>query len=302
MVLLALIGSGPLAAQSAPPEVPAVRAEALGMQARFEDDVRTLQSDPQFRHIPPQQLRGLHDFVVGNMVFALIHEMGHVHISEMQLPVLGREEDAADAFATVTLLRTGTDIAKRVLGHVVKAWFMSDRRDRARGEKLAFYDEHGLDKQRGYAIVCMMVGSNPDGFKDLADATELPESRQETCLGDYSNASWSWEKLLKPHHRAAGAPPAEIAVRYADAEGRLASYARSFRALRLLETVAALSAQRWAWPRAFALEMRSCGAPDARWSIPQRQLMLCYELAEELADLYRNHAPEWRRPIRLGAR
>jgi hypothetical protein len=302
MVLLALIGSGPLAAQPAPPDVQAVRAEAERMQARFEGDVRTLQSDPQFRHIAPQQLRGLHDFVVGNMLFALIHEMGHVHISEMQLPVLGREEDAADAFATVTMLRVGTDVARRVLSQVVKAWFLSDRRDRARGEKLAFYDEHGLDKQRGYAIVCMMVGSDPDGFKELADATELPESRQETCLGDYSNASWSWEKLLKPHRRAAGAPPAEIAVHYGEAEGRLASYARSFRALKLLETVAELSAQRWAWPHAFVLEMRSCDAPDARWSITQRRLTLCYELAEELAALYRNHVAEWRRPIRIGAR
>jgi hypothetical protein len=302
MAVLVLFGVGPLAAQPAPPEVPAVRAEALRMQDRFEDDVRTLQTDPQFRRIPPQQLRGLHDFVVGNMVFALIHEMGHVHISEMQLPVLGREEDAADAFATVTMLRVGTDVAKRVLSQVVKAWFLSDRRDRARGEKLAFYDEHGLDKQRGYAIVCMMVGSDPEGFKDLADETELPESRQETCLGDYSNASWSWEKLLKPHHRAAGAPPAEISVRYAEAEGRLASYARSFRALKLLESVAALSAQRWAWPHAFALEMQSCGAPGARWSIPQRRLTLCYELAEEFFELYRNHAAEWRRPVRIGAR
>ena len=39
------------------------------------------------------------EFVTGNMLFALAHEMGHVFITEMGLPVLGQEEDAADAHA-----------------------------------------------------------------------------------------------------------------------------------------------------------------------------------------------------------
>ena len=34
---------------------------------------------------------------------------------------------------------------------------------------LAYYDEHGLDWQRAYQIVCLMVGSNPDQFGQLAD-------------------------------------------------------------------------------------------------------------------------------------
>ena len=35
-------------------------------------------------------------FTVANAEFTLMHEMGHLLISELQLPVLGREEDAAD--------------------------------------------------------------------------------------------------------------------------------------------------------------------------------------------------------------
>jgi hypothetical protein len=44
-----------------------------------------------------------------------------------------------------------------------------------------------------------MVGSDPDKFADLADETGLPTERQETCVGDYSDASWSWDVALKPH-------------------------------------------------------------------------------------------------------
>jgi hypothetical protein len=36
------------------------------------------------------------EFVPGNTLVLLSHEMGHVLISEMHLPILGREEDAAD--------------------------------------------------------------------------------------------------------------------------------------------------------------------------------------------------------------
>jgi hypothetical protein len=37
------------------------------------------------------------------MLFVLLHETAHALVSEMGLPVLGREEDAADAYATVTM-------------------------------------------------------------------------------------------------------------------------------------------------------------------------------------------------------
>jgi hypothetical protein len=38
----------------------------------------------------PQQRNDLIEFVTGNMLFALLHEIGHMHIQEMGLPVLGR--------------------------------------------------------------------------------------------------------------------------------------------------------------------------------------------------------------------
>jgi hypothetical protein len=40
------------------------------------------------------------EFILGNVVFVLFHEFGHALVSELELPVLGREEDAVDRFAT----------------------------------------------------------------------------------------------------------------------------------------------------------------------------------------------------------
>src|SRR5437868_12862026 len=135
------------------------------------------------------------------MLFVLLHEMAHALVTEMSLPVLGREEDAADAFAVTTMLKIGTNFSHRVLVEAAKGWFLSDRRSQKQQNPIIYYDEHGIDKVRAYQIVCLMVGSDPDQFKDLADQTKMPEDRQGTCQGDYSNAAWSWNTVLKPHLR-----------------------------------------------------------------------------------------------------
>jgi hypothetical protein len=207
-------------------------------------------------------------------------------IAEMGLPVLGREEDAADAFATLTGLKMSSALADRVLTESARGWFLSDRRNQKEKIRTVFYDEHGLDKQRAYNIVCLMVGADPEKFGKLADRTKMPESRQATCQGDFSNASWSWEKALAPHLRAPDQPKTNIEVHYADGGPNYEIFARGFRNLKILEVVAAHLADRYAWRRPIGLEMRSCDEPSARWDLSTQKITVCYELAADFARLY----------------
>ena len=39
------------------------------------------------------------EFVIGNILFAMLHELGHAAVDEMGFPILGKEEDAAGSFA-----------------------------------------------------------------------------------------------------------------------------------------------------------------------------------------------------------
>src|SRR5262245_19776632 len=75
------------------------------LEQRVDAATRELARDPRFQNISEQELRDHVEFVAGNLIFATVHEVGHMLISEMGLPVLGREEDAADAFATLTGLK-----------------------------------------------------------------------------------------------------------------------------------------------------------------------------------------------------
>jgi hypothetical protein len=301
LCLLLVLGTEPLLAQdAAPPETSATPPSGSeqnshaksAFELRIEQTAQALASEPHLKDFSPQERLAIVEFVFGNMLFTAAHELGHGVIRELELPVLGREEDAADSFAIIAALRVGTDFSHRVLVEAVRGWFLSDARDEKVGDMVAYYDEHGMNLQRAYQIVCYMVGSDPQRFKDLAQETRLPEERQKSCQADYREQLWSWETSLKPHLRAPGAPNQKIEVIYGEAEGALAPYARSFRDTRFFETLIERVADRFAWPRPLKMEMRTCGESGAEWKAGK--LTLCYELAQEFAQLCRDYGVNWK--------
>jgi hypothetical protein len=176
-------------------------SEAEQLQARFDAAALAHAGDERYKGLSPKDRQGLAEFVAGNMLFALLHEMGHAVVNEMGLLVLGKEEDAADSFAATRLIITASGFSDRVLTEAAKGWFMTNRRDKKEGDPVPPYDAHGLDLVRAYQIVCFMVGSNEDKFKKLADETKLPKDRQDSCARDYNKAANSWGLALKPHLR-----------------------------------------------------------------------------------------------------
>jgi hypothetical protein len=280
-----------MTAASAQPTQQAQQAQQPQQQSRLvsgiDEAVKALDSVPRLKKLSPEAKRSLVEFVLGNTLFVLAHEMGHGLINEMNMPVLGREEDAADSFAITTALKIGTVVSERVLIEAAKGLVLSAKRDKKQGNALAFYDEHGLDPQRAYNVVCYMVGSNPEKYKQLATDTKLPDERQKSCLYDYKNAAWSWDEMLKKHLRAADQPKVEITITYEDTK-KYAVQEQILRHMGLFEVFAAHLADRYAWPKPFKMEARSCGEPNARWG--QRVLTLCYELAGEFIELYERYS------------
>jgi hypothetical protein len=148
---------------------------------RIEAAAKAALNNPRLKGLTEQQRIDRVEFVAGNTLVLLSHEMGHVLISEMHLPILGREEDAADTYAALGLLTIGTSFSQHELTEAAQGWFLSDRRDQEVGEKLLYYDEHNLGQQRAYQILCLMVGSDPNKFKGSPTEMKMPESRQATC-------------------------------------------------------------------------------------------------------------------------
>jgi Putative metallopeptidase len=285
IVGILLISCGAASGQSVPSGSPS-------FQARIEAVARALQDAPRLKNLSEQERIDRVEFVVGNTLFILLHELGHLHLNDMHLVSLGREEDEVDTFAAVTLLKIGTSFSQRVLANASQGWFLRERRNQQTGAKPLFYDQHDLSPQRAYQIVCMMVGSDPVKFKSVAEEAKMPKSRQQSCKQEYARVSRSWDMVLAPYLRAPDQPATQIDIIYGDAQGIFEGFPRTFRALRILETVAERSASKYVWSAPFTMEMLSCdGGPNASWNDETRTLKVCYQLPFDFAELYRTYVP-----------
>jgi hypothetical protein len=130
----------------------------------------------------------------GAFVHALFHEIGHGLIDMYDLPVTGREEDAADRFSTFLLLRVGRVGAEALVSAAV--FFLTVHDLEAQGGTLPFWDEHGLGAQRFYNLLCRLYGSDPRAHADLVEAGYLPQDRAVRCPRETEQLVRSWARLL----------------------------------------------------------------------------------------------------------
>ncbi|MDO9335814.1 MAG: DUF4344 domain-containing metallopeptidase [Caulobacter sp.] len=246
---------------------------------------------PPVRLAPPQvissQAISLDQFTRGTLRFVILHELGHGLVDLYDLPVLGREEDAADRFATFWMSpddqgEDGTDAVA-----AMEWWMASAKQSGASREQLPWWDEHGMDEQRAYQIACLLYGRSPDAFGPLAGRLGIPERRRMGCQLEAAQNSASWSHLLKGQvsqlHNLDGfftnltyepAGPATqdaaaIARRYKILE-EIREIVRQFRYTDVNTTV--------------KLVARDCGESNAFWNTKADQLTVCYELINDIAS------------------
>ena len=134
--------------------------------------------------------------VLGATDFILYHEVGHALIDVLDLPALGREEDAADQLA-VYILTDGTDEGEQA---AIDGAVALHRLEQGTGET-AFADEHSLGPQRFYNVLCWVYGQNPErhaGLRLRAGGV-LPDARAERCPGEAAQLEASWNRLLEAY-------------------------------------------------------------------------------------------------------
>jgi hypothetical protein len=142
---------------------------------------------------------GAEYLVAGTVVFALMHELAHALIDVLDLPVTGREEDAADQLAILLLLEQGAVGDSLAFGAV--GWLASNAQSIPPND-LTLAGEHGLELQRVYNLVCWIYGRDSTRYPELASDEWLPEFRRRRCPSEFARLERSWSTLLAPHRKA----------------------------------------------------------------------------------------------------
>lgn len=134
--------------------------------------------------------------VMGAFVLVLFHELGHALVHVLDLPITGREEDAVDQLAAWAMI--DDDTGDEAVLSAALSYYVSAEQSGNEIDDSTFADEHSLDKQRFFNLVCWVYGSNPEKHDGLVGDDFLPAARAERCPGEYQQIDRSWSRLLEP--------------------------------------------------------------------------------------------------------
>jgi hypothetical protein len=133
------------------------------------------------------------DVVAGEVAFVLLHELGHAAFDMFQVPVFGREEDAADQMAVFMAMQFSPELARTI---TTGNFYFFNHRDPANWTDYA--DEHGTDSQRRYNGLCWAYGGNSQMFKDYIDDGLLPKERAKDCIEEYRHIRDAFNRTVLP--------------------------------------------------------------------------------------------------------
>lgn len=127
----------------------------------------------------------------------VLHELGHLLIEMYDIPIVAREEDAADSLATALMIGSFTNGAQRVK-HIAELYGL-EREEIKNLRKWDFMGEHSLNIQRHYQMLCHVYGSAPTLYKELKRRIGFSDDRADICIDEYRQISQGWLQLLEPH-------------------------------------------------------------------------------------------------------
>lgn len=140
------------------------------------------------------------DMLIGPTVDVFLHEVGHAVFDMLQIPIFGREEDAADMFSAYILLRFAPADAQRLIRGVARlgAKEAMDAQQQA-PEIKTFADSHGLPAQRYFNVLCMAYGFDEKAYADAVTRGKLPTERAEGCADEYAMLDRAFKTLVMPY-------------------------------------------------------------------------------------------------------
>lgn len=218
-------------------------------------------------------------YVLGNVANTMFHEFGHALVSEFDLPVEGSEEDEVDALANVVMVsESDSPYLDAMIESVADDWFAQGEYDEESGPS---EDGHAVSSDRAYAVVCILVGADPEYFADTADNAGLDDTERADCAEEYEYAHTRWDEALAPYYLGDDEEPTrEIVVNYGEPDAEHRAVAELLHASGLVEDIAEQMAWTIRFPNPIRIDIELCGEENAFWDPEARRVILCYEIVE----------------------
>jgi hypothetical protein len=141
-----------------------------------------------------------HEALAGMTADVFLHETGHAIFDMLEIPFLGREEDAADEVSAYLLLQRAKDDSRRLILGVAYLGSKEAQEEMVKAAQTPnFADIHELPVQRYFNVLCMAYGKDPNLFADAVTHWHLPELRAKDCHYEYLRFQYGFEALIGPY-------------------------------------------------------------------------------------------------------
>jgi|SRR5581483_826734 len=149
----------------------------------------------------------LRQFVLDVLNFTLLHETGHLVFHQYDVPVGSQDtnESAADSFAATIMLsevRKSPNAQYNGLISAAAFWQALDILDKTEngspqsGENAeADLDPHQGSGRRAVKLACLLFGTNPQAFADLAQQFHIEEQRDD-CIRNAFQTRRAWTNVI----------------------------------------------------------------------------------------------------------
>ena len=215
-------------------------------------------------------------FVTSTFIATFYHEYGHALVHVLDLPVLGREEDAVDSLSNLLLHHLhDSDSADDIIWDNALSWSLMDAYEEREQLDWDFAGPHSLTPQRFEQFLCELVGADPEGRQDLAEAAEYDADRIAECADQFVEIDYSWSKVLEgaePTPRSRG-----LRLVDTDPESDLAQI--------LLAEIAILN-DVIGVPVWIDVAVEECGEFNAFYIPDETRIVMCQEWAAGMLDLW----------------
>lgn len=140
------------------------------------------------------------DAVNGAMSLILMHELAHYLIYNYDIPITGKEENAADQFAIMALLLASNYDVK--FYNFAQLGIIGSFNDKPVNNR-EMVNVHAPTMERYYDMLTMFCGANLQNAKRLGligdKIFQLPTIRAINCEREYNSSAYTWRTLMKDY-------------------------------------------------------------------------------------------------------
>jgi len=137
--------------------------------------------------------------VVGAFVQAALQETAYGIFDVLEIPVWGRDFDAADRLAAFIIMQFGDDVANYVMGGTINLFYWSDKT----WQGSEFASRASPDPQRFYNYACIAAAASPWLFSSYVKDKVIPADRAGPdgawCDGEYAQVRKAFNLRLMPN-------------------------------------------------------------------------------------------------------